>query len=411
MHFKQINCHHPNFHILFMKPESHFDKSVCCVCFQSICMKLELYHMMLVIIVTMGFVGCVVNITYYNNPEKISQEVHTVGLWLHFVSLGLMLLMTSYLGRYLSGTQHNRYDGNFRYNYHNLIAYIMVPVYWFFIMVYLSCIADNYAKGRPIETINGCSEGVIIYFASSIVLWYWVVVFKPIIPNWLYAFNIDAPKHFIPFDEDRDDVWRSHGFFVNFFTKYVFYEQDEDVERYAIWSSVSLLVMFGISVAVMNCSFAIYYNDRTYHDVMIALSTASTFIALFLQGMILLAIYKGRSTLNADYIEERKKFIYNSWLYVIGGWSLASVFVFFIYVPYEGNWDIADGFEETCMMRNIFYMVQGGIFLLAIVIAAIYGSYVCVGCCFCSVADEIYSAQSKVDGFAIVLDGRDVNES
>lgn len=206
---------------------SPFDKNVGCVCTQSIYKKLGAQHWLTAICILMALVGCIMNISYYNNPYRVDPLVHKTGLILHFVSLSIAFLLTSYFGRYFSGLQHDEKNAtnNFSYNYHYLLGYIMVSMYWFFtLVVYLPCIVSNKSGKVDMTIINGLSEGILIYTVSSLLLWYSTVVFKPLIPNLCYATNVKITSCYLPYDEEREEKWTKHSCFVNFFTEYGFYE-------------------------------------------------------------------------------------------------------------------------------------------------------------------------------------------
>lgn len=400
--------------------ESPFDKSVGCVCTQSIYKKIGTPHWLTTICILMSLVGCIMNISYYNNPSRVDPNINKVGLILHFVSLGLSLLLTSYIGRYFSGLQHdeNNNTNDIDYNYHYLLGYILGSMYMFFtLLVYLPCIASNWSTNKPNMTIiNGLSEGILIYTVSSLLLWYTILVFKPIIPNLCYATNVKLTNCYLPYDDERERKWQKHSCFVNFFTEYGFYEplrqkQNDSVylKSSIVWSTISLLFVFVFSIIIMNCSFGIYFNDNMYYHALATISTCSTLFSLSIQGLIFLAHYKRRkydNTLQNVSNEERDE-LFKIWLIIIGIWITVGVVLFFVYFPYDG-WAINQNFTDRSMARNIFFLVQGIPGLFAASVGIIYLVYLfgkCLRWCFCSqLVEEINNAKHKVNGFTVVMD-------
>lgn len=347
------------------------------------------------------------NMAYFADTARVSTTVHTVGILFHVVSLSIILLLTSYLGRYLSGYQNNRETEWCGKRFNSIIAYILVPVYWFFSMVYLTIIADSHNNNVNLSKIDPCSLGFIIYFASSVIMWLWLVVYKPLIPNLFYALGITSVNCYLPPDEKRELNRTKHGKFTAAVLYDMFYEHPDEVANSAIWSSISLLLIFCMSAIYMNTSFAIYFNNRMYHDIMIGLTTGSTMLALLLQSLIFIAYYKGRSTIDSSMVENFS-YVAISWVTVGIIWLVSSMITAFVYVPYDGKWSVDSNFIETSMQRNIFYMVQAFPIVPLVIISLIAAFYYfgkCLRWCFCSqLAGEIDEAKNKVAGYTIRLD-------
>ena len=394
------------------KTESFFDKSVCCVCTQSIFMKAYLQYWITAVIIIFEIIGGVCFLSYYNNIG-LTTTLRTIGYIFHFLSLGLAFLMASYLGRYLSGMQHDRYnqfknrhknnsyyDDDYgdecceclAYDHQYLIPYFLGVIYTVFIFTAFCIIAEK-SKNITINTfiIDGMSEIIIIYFASFIGIWYYAVVFKPLIPNFCFAFGIDSEKTYLEMTEERRNEWANNSCFMNFFTKYGFYQQYNDVTRYYIWSSISLVCAFIVSVFVMNCGFAVYYNNRTYHYVIISLSIIFTVISLVLGIIILICEYKDNNKYEGSHI---------TWIIIIVLWLLSSFGAVWAYFPYGGVWSIDSAFVQTSMMRNIFFIVQAVPSFLAILFGVGYLLYLFgkfIGWLFGScLKNEIEQAQQRI---------------
>ncbi len=397
-----------------IQAESPFDKSVCCLCTQSVWRKLGLSQFLTTILIMAAFAGFFCNVAVYSTPSYIGTGVETAGLWLHLSSLLLTIIFTSYLGRYVSGLQHAK-DNEFRtfnccdgYYFYASLGYIMTGLYWLATFVFYACIAGNYDHGRNMTVINQYSKGIMMYYISSVILWYWVVIFKPFIPNICNSTNVNSLDCYLPMTSERKSENTSYSWFVRFFTYYGFFEHERDVKNYNIWSSLSLLLQFCASVIVMNCSFAVYYNDRLYHDVTTAVSTSSVIISIFLQGCIVYASYKRYGTLD-DLCNSSWQSIAAWWISLSGLWLIVGFLIAGIYMPYK-SWAIDTNYPETSMMRNIFFIVQGVPFACGIVIGFIYVLYLfryipscCQACCQ-PLKDEITDAQNKVKGYQQTFD-------
>ncbi|AYV77143.1 MAG: hypothetical protein Barrevirus14_12 [Barrevirus sp.] len=386
--------------------KSFFDKSVFCLCCQSIWSKIGMSQILTTLTILTALVGCICNITVYSTPTLLSTQVETAGLLCHIISFGTSLFLTSYFGRYLSKLQHAQkadfktYDCCCNYYYHSCICYILVGLYWFFTLVMYIVIAAQHDNGNNMVIINQLSKGIIMYFSSSLILFSWVVIFRPFIPNLCYAFKVDRPSCYLPLTIERTNEYNRYSWFINFFTNYGFYENKE-TEQYGIWSSVSLTFQLSMSIIVMNLSFSVYYNDRLYHDITIILSTGSVLFCLVIQSLISYASYLKN---NSDGVKDTVWFsMFTYFLCCVGCWLGVSLIPFFLYMPYQGIWKIDKAYPETSMIRNIFYLVQGVptlIIILVLLLVLIYQIGKCIKWCFCEqVANEISEAQNKVQGF------------
>lgn len=201
------------------------------------------------------------------------------------------------------------------------------------------------------------------------------------------------------FEEKVIEENNKYSFFVRFFTNYGFYEKKDDTNNYGIWSSFSLLVCFVIHIFVMNCSFAVYYNDRIYHDIMTGTSTIVLILTCFLQICIFVASYKRYDEMNCS-----TKNIGWIWITVIGLWITFTFGIAHFFIPYNG-WPIDEKFKETSMIRNIFFIVQGSILcvlLVALLCIGIYYLQFLPSCCkFCCepLRNEIVEAKNKVQEY------------
>jgi hypothetical protein len=159
---------------------SCFDKSVCCVCTQSLWGKCEFNRWLWGFIVIFTIIGTVLNCVYYAEESKIidskSEEYlryKLVGWIFHFGSLGMAFLLSLYPGRYLSKFQHDEpKDADIS---HTVCTYIMCCFYAFFIfLVYMPRITD-FSSDEGL--VDRCAEGIVINYSSILVLWFINVVF------------------------------------------------------------------------------------------------------------------------------------------------------------------------------------------------------------------------------------------
>ncbi|MCJ7638241.1 MAG: hypothetical protein MUO21_12190, partial [Nitrososphaeraceae archaeon] len=246
------------------EPQSCFDKSVCCLCTQSIWKKLAFSQILTTLLIMSALTGCLCNVAVYCTPSLIGSSTETAGLCLHFVSFIGTLIFTSYFGRYISGLQHARnddFDTRYccdGYYYYCCLGYILCGLYALFTLVFYACIAGEYDNGRNIVIINQYSKGITMYYSSAIIMWYWIVVFKPFIPNICNSLNMNSNQHYLFLTKETREENEKNTLFVRIFTNYLFFENEQDIENYGIWSTVSLLLQFCFSVLVMNFSFAVY---------------------------------------------------------------------------------------------------------------------------------------------------------
>ncbi len=369
-------------------------------------MKLAIHEAVCILCVITSIIGAIMNMAYFADTAHVSPTVHIFGILFHVVPLAIILLLSSYLGRYLSGYQNNRATERYGKRFNSIIAYILAPIYWFFAMIYLTIIADSHNNNVNLSKIDPCSLGFIIYFSSSVILWFWLVVSKPLIPNIFYALGITSHSCYLPPDEKRNLNRAKHGRFANVFTHELFYEHPDDANSSTIWSSISLLLMFCVSVAFMNSSFAIYFNNRLYHDIMVGLTTGSTMLAMLLQSLIFVGYYKGWSTFEQP-MKDNFAEVMKVWIGIVVCWVISSLVTACIYLPLDGKWTVDTNFVETSMQRNVFYMVQASPIVPMVIVGLIAGVYYfgkCLRWCFCSqLAGEIDEAKNKVAGYTIKL--------
>jgi hypothetical protein len=275
-------------------------------------------------------------------------------------------------------------------------------IHWFFIFVNFIGIAMAAYKKPQIQVIDALSNGIVMYFISSMILWYSIVVFKPLIPNFCYSLGIRSDGCYLPNEEARDQAITKHGRFVYTILKYCFYELSEDCNKVGIVSSISLLICFCMSVVVMNVGFAVYYNDVNLHNWIVALGIIFTFVPMLLQGLIFIASHRGKATLDND-TTDGAFCMAMWWLGTVAVWFLVGIILLFVYMPYNG-WSVDSSYPTTSQARNIFFIVQGVPGLLCIAGVAVFGLYLLIKCvsptsCIQWFKNELDDAKNQVNGF------------
>lgn len=331
-------------------------------------------------------------------------DLWTLGVGLHLLSLFLCLCMTTYTARYLSINPLRSNDGD---NNFVILSYTMCASYLFVILILMFFAIDDYSTNYGNIIVDAYSRGLIMYSLSFIIIWYRTVIFKPLLPNICYTFNCcnrrpningyqnlnTAKKQkchkccgnccnifcaqccnqslFYSIEPDVDRIGRleRYGVIINFFTKYGFYEDLEDIRKHKIWTSISLLIMFIFSTMLMNFSFAMYYNDKIYHDILVTMSVSSFTFCSILQLIIFVCNNKILNLLDdfdttASSNVSRKSVFY-LWTFSIVVWFIGSFILFMVYFPYQ-TWQIDPKYPTTTYMRNIFYLVQGGIAIIGL---------------------------------------------
>lgn len=394
------------------KPKSCFDKSVCCVCTQSIWKGIQLSPILVALLILSACIGCIINTSVYSNPSLIGSQTETVGFYLHITSFVLALILSSYLGRYISGLQ-NASDKDFEkrfgpdtcgpHYYYCVLGYFLGALYAFFTLVHFAAIAGQNDHGFNVTIINQYSKGIVMYYISFVIIWFHITVFKSFIPNFCNSLNIDSYKCYLELDDKMILENEKYSWFVRYFTNYGFYERNKDKYNYGIWTSFSLLIFFCISVSIMNFSYAVYYNDIFYHNFMIIFSTIMTSLAIIIQCLIFMASYKRYG------LPDNSNALWSNaawpWIICISIWILCGFIVAHFYIPYDNSWKIDDKYKETSMIRNIFFIVQGVPVILFLVVLLGIGIYflrylpVCCYECCKPLKDEINEAKNKVQGY------------
>jgi len=157
-----------------------------------------------------------------------------------------------------------------------------------------------------------------------------------------------------------------------------------------------------MSLVVMNCGFAVYYNDQNLHNWIVALGIIFMVVPIILQALIFIATYKGRNSLEQE-ITDNGFCMFWWWVGFMVVWFIVGMVLFFVYLPYNG-WSIDSAFPTTSQMRNVFFIIQGvpGLFCVAAGLAI--GIYF-LGLCMCQYSclqwfkDEVTDAKNQVNGF------------
>lgn len=396
-----------------------------------VCQRYFLQTVLDVTIVLTAFVGCILNTVFYNHPEIT--EVRVPGLVLHFLSLGLLLLY-DYLVEWSSlNTLNTNYisdptDEECVECWLITIQYCMAGLYAFFIIIFLMCLPDGHWHDP--KDVNRLAEGMIIYFASLLVLWYSTVVFRQLIPNickairgrrqYGYLQNFQEPVT----SSDRSYTSSSEGdtlvrpelrdsldsgtrtirpyrdCFQKFFLRYGFYEIDKRSQFYQpIWSTQSLCIIFTYSIIFMNACFALYYIDSTYYITLLILSVGSVLFSFGLLCLIFVAHFREGNLTDEDSnrFYDAYLWMFISWLIVVGTWILVAFILFFVYLPYNG-WP-----TDATRIKSMLFVAQGapavlvvGICVMILLILTIYHLRTCLSKCRNWFRSEYESIQNEM---------------
>jgi len=353
-----------------MNPESCFDKSVCCVCTRSICMDLYIYPIVSAIISAAAFVSVCLQYNFVFDDKSDGTELYyNVGLYMHFIALFLSLVMTSYLGRYLSGSQHKKAVYSSYHGYAICCVYAFAILFMW--MLFGLGLAIGFKDTDPtyVKMTNNASKVLLLNFGSFVLIWLWSSVFKPLIPNLCYVFKVDSPTLYLPMDNDRADLANQNSHFVNVFTRFGFYESNDDTINRSS-SSLSLMILFTFSIITANVAVRFYKVDAIYYYVLVGLSAGSAVLSVLLQLLIILAYSKDTGGLNREFFEISKI----CWLAITGCLTVLGLILFFVFFPYNGWSSVIDkSYELPSTISNIFFMVQGSISLLIAAGVLIWG--------------------------------------
>jgi len=383
-----------------MTDDNFWDKYSCCITIQN-CWNMTGFKYIITFLIFMtNFIAAAMNITDFSNANGFTlsnstsipailnitnskfNNLYSLGIILHCSSLLATIILTSYTGRYLSINPERRHISDTNYI---ILGYGLAASYIFFILILMFLTFDDYSADYGNKIVDAYSQGLIIYSLSFFLLCYKLLVFKPLIPNCCYTLNYNSRMYRVAPDIDRINRLYTYGTVISFLTKYGFYEDTEDIQKYRIWSSISLLIMFIFSICLMNASFAIYYNDIVYRIVLMSTSVAMSFFILVLQTTIFIAnnritnLLQDRNTGNNHNIS--RLLVFYSWIVVMTVWFICSTILFLLYFPYN-NWAIDIKYPQGTQIRNYFYMIQGGIGMLGLVMEIIIGFIVLIiSCC------------------------------
>ncbi|HMP32341.1 MAG TPA: hypothetical protein PKD85_22220, partial [Saprospiraceae bacterium] len=219
-----------------------FNRSVCCICTKSICIKTSLYGWIVALNILMAFVGGVLILVGLVGNGTTEQLI--VGIILHSFSLAIELLLSTYPSRYLL----DMYGDNIQktccqkacctFSEYSAKSYFLWGLYFILIIAASACCtSDN------IEVTNRAFIAILIFFGSFTAVTYWSMVMTPTCA---------------PTSED------------------LFYSEDRLT---GFDASFNLGFMFLLSFVVTNVGFGVYFADEILHYVLISTGSASMIVS------------------------------------------------------------------------------------------------------------------------------------
>ncbi|AYV77198.1 MAG: hypothetical protein Barrevirus18_12 [Barrevirus sp.] len=336
--------------------------------------------------------------------------IRSASIIMYIISLIFTLFLISYIGRYLSGLQHPQLTSELVKIFYASIGYSMTIIQWVFIAIIYICIfadaSNNDSNNISYVFIDACSPAIIALSISSMIIWYSTVVFKPMIPGFCNTCNIKSDKLYLNNDVTDEKIieYQQHSKIKLFLQSHGLYHEDRAslnayLDNPIIVSSSSLTAAFIMSLFMMNCSFALYYNRQVYHDVLIWISVISGIIPCIFQIIIMWF-------LPFSYYSETCSFIF--WLTVLILWGLGGLGSMIGIATTYSQWlNLNSPFKENIKQWFIFLMVQGVPGSLTLVIIMIIGIYhsipaikscflSCISCSYCK--KQIKEATNQVYG-------------
>lgn len=354
---------------------SSFDRSVGCVFTRNVVQKLNLYGMSVILnAITTIVAGVLLSMSLIGDRN----DLWLPGIILHCVSVGWELFLTTYPARYFFGlTQWTKESSKSsvylccpnRYTSYSNKTYLLWALYIIFtISFYYSMDGNHTLKGYTPNgpeqlLINNAEIGVIIYLVSFNLITYWTVVFPPICSSVRY--------------ENNKKPW--------------FY----NMHPLGIDSSFSLAVLITFNYVSLNVAFGMYYVDYVVNLVMISLSSLGLLVAITLYSIETIILYR------VGYFDDVTLPI-TTRISIVAGAPAVSSLACFLYAML--GFYIDPVFPDASYRLKLFFIVQGGLVLLAVAIVAIILSVFFViwliEYCKTTLPADIDQARKQVEGFA-----------
>lgn len=321
--------------LLNVKQKSCLDRSICCVFSRKICTDI-IYPLLILIFVLAQLASFGFQYGYGMDKNYNGDELgYKVGIYIHISLLISSLLMTSYLGRYLSDsktTKLNHYLG-----YCMCVMYSIAILFMWCAMGFGLLGADDIPNNIQYQT--NMFKMLFLNYGSFVIISLWICIIKPFIPNLYYVFK---------------------NFTINGIVRHGFYETKDDIQN-ILSSTMCLSILFGVSTLTANVGVRFYKIDTSYYYGLLGLSVVTILLTLLLQIPIIIAYRRNEKFFN-KYLFEQSLF---GWLFNIISMTILAISVFFVFLPYNG-WSklIDNSYVTTSMVLVVFLMVQGSIYLL-----------------------------------------------
>jgi len=341
---------------------SSFDRSACCLCMRSACIRMDLYTILVLLNMCIGLTSLILGTLYFCSNL---QTVFTPWLILHILSFLLDLAMSTYPFRYWIGmegkelgkgrgggeccyVQSGCYSGK---TYISIFFYIIAMITIFAAIGTEAGSTENWKNHRAdiIRDSNRMIIGIVIYYFSLFIVFLWTLVRKSTCTDHV---------------EEAGNI----------------YDQDTRVN---IDTGANGAVLFLISYGVLNGGFAVYWVDLLIYYVVPGCACAG-----MASGAIIgiYAVVKGDSS------------VCRTVWSVFGGGAAVSAIACFIYALI--GFDLDPDYLLHTRIQWISLLVQGGIPLAAIALIIIvgitYGIVSCAKSCCANIKGSIDDAKRQV---------------
>lgn len=354
---------------------SSFDRSVGCVFIRNVVQKTSLYGISVLLNAATTIVAGILLSMFLIGDRN---DLWLPGIILHCVSVAWELFLTTYPARYLFGltnwTKESSKSAVYlccpnKYGTYSTKTYVLWVLYIIFtISFYFSIDGNHTSKGYTPNgpeqlLINNAEIGVMIYLVSFNLITYWTVVFPPTCSSVKY--------------ENNKKPW--------------FY----NMHPLGIDSSFSLAVLITFNYISLNVAFGMYYVDYVLNLVTIGLSSLGLFVAVVLYSIETTVLYRVG---HFDY----DRFPITTRISMVAGAPAVSSLACFLYATL--GFYIDPVFPAESHRLKLFFIVQGGVALLAvataIVILAVFFVIWLVKYCNTTLPRDIDEARKQVEGFA-----------
>ncbi len=181
---------------------SYFQRSVCCLCTRSLYKSCCCNVGIPIIIGLTNLIGCILLSVYYMGLSDNSDyfNVKIAGLILYSLSIVIIVLSNLPPFRFITS------NGDF-----TILLYLMGVSHLIFTTAVSYTNIYSISKPGLDSYLSECTKEVIILFCSINFLWYWMLVFKPLLPNIFYLTKINCTSYNLPYEDRRETYESSSG--------------------------------------------------------------------------------------------------------------------------------------------------------------------------------------------------------